>query len=193
MEPPSYLTRPSRRVRVYVEPHSVAASSFPGTYADFVERYASATAVMPAILLMGLIGGISIVRGAGGVGTYLRLPMLGAFAGAFPFLMSVGVTHRFLHDAFPAAAITCAAAIFAIAGARKTSAKKGLVTALILLSLWSGWANIALALSYQRIYSWGTPFFLKSKFSKDQFKIDRAIGDVLGYQAEDRWEFKIQR
>ena len=148
---------------------------------------------MPAILLMGLIGGISIVRGAGGVGTYLRLPMLGAFAGAFPFLMSVGVTHRFLHDAFPAAAITCAAAIFAIAGARKTSAKKGLVTALILLSLWSGWANIALALSYQRIYSWGTPFFLKSKFSKDQFKIDGAIGDVLGYQAEDRWEFKIQR
>lgn len=190
MEPPSHLTRPSRRVRIYPEPAWVAASAFPNTYADFVERYASVTAVMPAILLLGLIGAISISRGAQGVGRYLRLPLLGALAGAFPFLMSVGITHRFLHDAFPAAAIACAAGLFALADSKRSAAKKSLVTLLILLTLWSGWANIALALSYQRIYSWGTPFFLKTKFNKDQFRIDRAIGDTFGYQTKDTWSFK---
>ena len=190
MEPPPHLDRPSRRVRIYPEPAWVNASAFPGTYADFVERYASATTVMPAIMLLGMIGAIAIARGAGGVGIYLRLPLLGALAGSFPFLMSVGITHRFLHDAFPAAVITCAAGLFAIADLRKGAAKKTLATLLILLSLWSGWANIALALSYQRIYSWGTPFFLKTKFNKDQFRIDTAVGNALGYEAEDAWSFK---
>jgi hypothetical protein len=101
--------------------------------------------------------------------------------------MSVGITHRFLHDAFPAAAIACAAGLFALADSRRSAAKKSLITLLILLTLWSGWANIALALSYQRIYSWGTPFFLKTKFNKDQFRVDSAIGEVFGYQAEDSW------
>ncbi len=188
-EPPPYLSRPSRRVRIYAEPSWIAASPFPDSYADFVERYASATTVMPAILLLGLIGAISIVRGARGIGPYLRLPLLGALAGSFPFLMSVGVTHRFLHDAFPAAAITCAAGLLAVADIRKGVIKKALVTSLIVLSLWSGWANIALALSYQRIYSWGTPFFLKTKFNKEQFRIDTAVGEVLGYEAEDAWKF----
>ena len=187
MEPPSYLTRPSRRVRIYPQPAWVSASAFPNTYADFVERYASATTTMPAILLLGLIGAISIARGARGLGRYLRLPLLGALAGAFPFLMSVGVTHRFLHDAFPAAAIACAAGLFALADIKRGVAKKSLGALLILLTLWSGWANIALALSYQRIYSWGTPFFLKTKFNKDQYRIDRTIGEAFGYEADDRW------
>ena len=190
IEPPPHLGRPSRRVRVYAEPSWIDASYFPGTYADFIERYASATAVMPAILLLSLIGATSIGAGAGGTGPYLRLPLLGALAGAFPFLMSVGISHRFLHDAFPAAAICCCAGLFAVAAIRPGSPKKILVTGLIVLGLWSGLANISIALTYQRIYSWGTPFFLKTKFSKTQFRIDRAIGDQLGFAAEDAWRIE---
>lgn len=187
VEPPPGLGRPSRRIRIYPEPEWVARSAFPGTWADFVERYASVTAVMPAILLLGWIGFLSLLRGAGGVGPYLRLPMLGALAGSFPFLMSVGVSHRFLHDAYPAAAIACTLGLFAIASARPGMAKKALVVLLILLGLWSAGANSALAISYQRIFSWGTPFFLKTKFNKEQFAIDQKVGRLLGYEAKDSW------
>ncbi len=186
-EPPPGLGRPSRRIRVYAEPEWIARSAFPGTWADFVERYASATAVMPGILLLGLVGFISLIRGAGGVGPYLRLPMLGALAGSFPFLMSVGVSHRFLHDAYPAAAIACTLGLFAIASARRGVAKKSLVGVLIVLGLWSAGANSALAISYQRIFSWGTPFFLKTRFNKQQFAIDQKVGRLLGFEAKDSW------
>lgn len=186
-EPPAGLGRPSRRIRVYTEPEWIETSLFPGTYGDFVERYASATAVMPGVLLLGVIGFVSILRGAGGVGRYLRLPLFGALAGSFPFLMSAGITHRFLHDAFPVAAITCSIGLLAIASADRGAAKKSLVGCLLVLGLWGAWANFALGLEYQRIYSWGTNFFFKTDFNKTQFAIDKRIGDLLGYEVDDAW------
>ena len=76
---------------------------------------------------------------------------------------------------------------FAIASARRGVAKKALVGLLIVLGLWGGWANAALAITYQRIYSWGTPFFLKTHFNKQQFAIDKEVGRLLGFEAEDSW------
>ena len=186
-EPPPNLGRPSRRVRVYAEPDWVAKSAFPNTYADFIERYASATAVMPGLLLLALIGFASLLREGGGAGPWLRLPMLGALAGAFPFLMSVGISHRFLHDTFPAAAIACVLGVFALADLPRGMPKKALVAVLLVAGLWGAWANSALAISYQRIFSWGTPFFFKTQFNRTQADVDEWVGQQLGIEIENTW------
>lgn len=192
-EPPAGLGRPSRRVRVYAEPEWVSNSSFPGTYADFVERYASATSVMPAMLFLAIVGFVSLLRGAGGVGPYLRLPMLGALAGGFPFLMSVGISHRFLHDAFPAAAMACTLGLFAIADMKRGAWKKGLVALLLIAGLWGSWANTALALTYQRIFSWGTPYYFKVEFNRTQAEVDAWVSRRFGLDIENTWTPKPVR
>lgn len=187
-EPPPGLDRPSRRARIYIDPQWIADSPFPRSRADFVERYASATAAMPAVLLLGLIGFLSLWGNAGGVAVHLRLPMLGALAAAFPFLMSAGISHRFLHDAFPAAALACVLGLFAVSDLRRGPAKKTLVGLLLVLGLWGSVANIALGVGYQRIYSWGVPAGLQIEFLLTREKIDRWVGKTLGVTIDGDWE-----
>jgi hypothetical protein len=186
-EPPPGLGRPSRRARIYIDPQWIADSPFPWTRADFVERYASATASMPAVLLLGLIGFVSLWGRTGGVGAYLRLPMLGGLAAGLPFLMSAGISHRFLHDAFPAAALACVIGLFTVSDLRSGPAKKALVGLLLVLGLWGSAANVAFGVGYQRIYSWGVPPALQFDFLLTQQKVDRWVEKTLGITIEADW------
>jgi hypothetical protein len=119
---------------------------------DTIDPAASATATMPALVVLGALGLVGVVRRR-----ELRplVPLLGgATAGALTVLTIGFIAHRYVGDLFPLIAVAELAGLALAPTLRPPRALAIAAVALVgVLGLWSVWVNVALALDYQRFSS----------------------------------------
>jgi hypothetical protein len=129
-----------------------------GATFDTLDESSSATATMPLLVVLGVLGSVVVVRGRPseddvGVGV-LRLPVLGALVGFAATLTIAFVAHRYLGDALPLLLLTSLAGLHTCGrrfGGPRTAGAVAVGVAFLLLGTWGVLANVALALDYQRV------------------------------------------
>ncbi|HET6372827.1 MAG TPA: hypothetical protein VFG76_05940 [Candidatus Polarisedimenticolia bacterium] len=128
--------------------------TFPETRLDHKEPFASLTGTNPLWCVLAALG-IAVVALQRRLGApRLRrfgIALAGAAAGAAPILMSACITQRYLHDAYPLLVIAGAAGlqgILVLEGGSRWA--RALAPALILLALYTCFANISVAMTLPR-------------------------------------------
>ncbi|MET0627254.1 MAG: hypothetical protein ABW033_02200 [Acidimicrobiia bacterium] len=165
---------------------------------DLVDRTASLPAVVPFLLVLAIVGVAFAFRPSrwsdSGRAT-LRVPILAATAGAATILPFGFIANRYLGDFVPLLALAGAAGLqVLLATTRKSGDSKSVdattgtdrwrmagVGVLVLLAAWTCWANLGLALRYQREWSPNVPPAVLAGFLGAQDSVERRLGgDGLG-------------
>jgi len=127
---------------------------------DTIDASASLTATMPALTVLGIIGLVCVVRGRARRPespslAVLRAPVLGAFL-AVPVTLAIAfIAERYLSDFVPLLVLLAIPGLHATiewitSGSARRAVKRVVVVGLAALALISVWANVGLAILYQR-------------------------------------------
>jgi hypothetical protein len=168
-----------QRPRIMLSPNLHSRELFREAHADFVERYASIPAGMPFLFCLALVGAGGIVRDPGG--RVFRVALVGAVVGSSIFLLSVDVSERYIHDAYPALLIAGCAGFLRIVAWPAAGARKGALFVLLLLALFSAWANIGFSLEYQREIGGGVTRSKQASYEEFVGRVDRLLSGILHY------------
>jgi hypothetical protein len=149
---------------------------------DLVDREAGIPAAMPALAALA-VGGIVVVfwrrrEPEDGDPAAWRLPLLGAAAALIPTLTIVYVAQRYVADFMPVLLLGAAVGVQALAracAARRAVARVG-AWAVVVLAVWSCWANIALAYEFRHAFAPFTADDLRAARIGTQLDVADALG-----------------
>jgi len=168
-----WVTFPSRRATV-----------LGGVRFDVIDRASSVTATMPALVALSVLGLAGIVRARGrraGLAV-LQVPLLGAAAGGAVTLLIIYVAHRYTADFVPLLVLGSLPGLQLLLHKYDAGVRGGwpraVAGALVLLGLWSCYANSSLALRYQREFAPFVPEELRAELVAFQQDVDRRLGDA---------------
>ncbi len=142
---------------------------------DLIEPYASLPATNPAacgLALAGVIGAAWLARRR-----HILWPFIltvGALAGAAAPLAADALTFRYLHDMFPFLVVAGAFGLHALLLLPRI-ARRTAFSLLLPAVLFGTWANLAIAIVYQRAIVNGTPGESRREFKAWQQYIDRHL------------------
>lgn len=130
---------------------------------DTLDEASSIPVTMPLLAVLGVVGVVALCRPPPRRGPdlrVLRLPVVGAAAGAFTVLTIAFVANRYLGDAFPLLALLAIAGLHRLGrwfGAKLRAPSVLVGGVLLVLGLWGVAANLAFALEYQRLIAPADP------------------------------------
>lgn len=139
---------------------------------DSVEQFSSIPISMPALTLLALIGAGPLLFARTAALARFRLPALTLALGGGVMLMTVGITHRYVHDFYPFLLIASAAGVARLAAAPS----KGFVGLFAFLTLLSVALNFMFAMEYQRLAEFGTPPAKRQEFLHVQQRVNAWFG-----------------
>ncbi len=152
---------------------------------DTRDRTASLTATSPLLVLLGLVGVAGIARDRRLAP--LRGPVLGSLAAVGGVLTIGFVAHRYLGDFVPLLAVTALPGALLAAhriASWSTGRRRAALVAAGGLAVWSLWANLGLALAYQRLFVPERPSD-RTDFVATQLRIDDLLPGRIGWVAAD--------
>ena len=148
------------------------ARVYPEARYDLIEPYASLPASAPAtcaLAIAGVIGSFLLHRRSG---LWPLILMLGSFTGAAAPLGADALTFRYLHDMFPFGVLAGAFGLNAML-LLPGIARRVALTLLLPAALFGIWANLSIAIVYQRVIVNGTPGECRRQFKDWQQYIDQ--------------------
>jgi hypothetical protein len=101
--------------------------------------------------------------------------MLGALAGGLAVLPIDYVTERYLHDFFPLLVLAGAFGLHALLSLRRDALRRRLLVAACVALAFSVYANVAIAIVYQRVLVWGVPPEPRISFWHVRLAIDHGV------------------
>jgi hypothetical protein len=151
------------------------ARVYPEARYDLIEPYAGLPASNPAafvLALAGVVGAAWLLRRRSIL--WPSILIIGGLAGAAAPLAADALTFRYLHDMFPFLVVAGAFGLHSLLGLPRFARR--LAFALLLpAALFGIWANLAIAIVYQRVIVNGTPGDCRREFRAWQQYIDRQI------------------
>lgn len=167
-----------------------------GTQFESIDWASSVSTTMPALLALS-VAGLMVLASRGGAGprsNALVVPLVGAAAGAAPFLATDAIAHRYLADLFPLLVIASLTGLhalhsFSVGGLRPGAPGRWRILSawflLAVLAVAGAFANFALALLYQGNYSGFAPDRNRADLVRLQNLVDGAsVRDRLRTGAE---------
>ncbi len=156
---------------------------------DTRDRTASLTALSPALIILGLIGAAATVlaiRRRRAL-AQLGLPVVTSVASAMGVLTIGFIAQRYEGDLLVPATLLALPAMFVVADAlasRRNGLRNAVLAAGGVLLVWSTWANLSIALLYQRLY---VPVHDADRvaFVDTQLTMDRFLPGSIGYVRSD--------
>jgi hypothetical protein len=131
-----------------------------GVKFDTVDWSGSATATMPLLFALGVVGAVAVFRRpetrAGPSPAALRVPVIGALAGGFVTLTIYFIAHRYMSDFLPLLVLLALAGLHLILRASASADRavaRVVAVGFVALAILSLGANFALALRYQRTFN----------------------------------------
>jgi hypothetical protein len=115
---------------------------------DKFDLSSSITASLTLLVVLTAVAVAGLARSDSHLGTY-RLVLAAAAVGAAAVIPFAYVAQRYLADAFPLLAIGAIVGLFTLAPVR--SHRRALGVAVVVLAIWTAWANFSLSLLYQRL------------------------------------------
>jgi hypothetical protein len=152
---------------------------------DTIDLSASLTATMPLFFILSIVGLVGVVRARGRIGdnltlACLRLPVLSAAICTIPTITIAFIAHRYLSDFMPLMFLLGAAGLHVVlawvSAPGRARLKRVGVGALCVFAVLSVWANVGLALLYQRTLA---PTLVNEWRLADFVDRQRSIHDVV--------------
>jgi hypothetical protein len=147
---------------------------------DSRDRTASMSASSPLVALLAALG-LVVVAGTRRL-ALLRPMVLGSLVAAGGVLTIAAIAHRYLGDLLPLVVVGTITGAFVCAAAAPSNLSWRRIAAVALFGLaaWTFWANVALALSYQRLFAPPRPSD-RHAFLTTQLDIDGVLPGSIRY------------
>jgi hypothetical protein len=166
----------------FLSPPAEPARSVGGVLLEMNYRTPSATAFMPLLFILAVIGAIVIARPGAAIGrASLRIPILGALAITSGMLLVGYIAPRYIVEFLPAFVVAGAAGLFAVLARIETWTRPRqffLAAGAVVLALFGGAANAATALSSARVTAGGAAL-------RDYVDLQRRVSDHTGHPLDD--------
>jgi hypothetical protein len=175
-------------LKAYLSPDSIQiAMNFPWVYParsadvmpearyDIIEPFTSITATMPALLALALLG-LFAARRRCASGATATIAILGALAGGASVCAADALTERYLHDFFPLLVLSGALGLHVLRELPSRPIRHCLLAVGVLLVLLGIYANLSVAIVYQRVIVWGVPKQTQVEFQQWCDAVDRFTG-----------------
>lgn len=156
-----------------------------GVEFDLIDYSSSAPSSMPLFAVLALVAAVALVRRGGRPGegmAALRVPTLGALAGAVTILPFGYIANRYLADTVPVLVITAVIGAQALLTRRARADRPRTMWArlapagLAVLLVAGVWVNLSHALIFQRLYSPNVKDDLVAGFLDTRFDIGQSLG-----------------